>query len=130
MASLLAAKTPAHRLRSVTHLAAKTMQGTGPHPVMTVTGPPIPITHGVVQVRITVAAGRITRVAAIRLPHDNDDSWARSLQAARVLAREAMTAQSAHVDAVTGASYTSRAYIRSLQAAIDAATVGTPKSHP
>lgn len=41
--------------------------------------------------------------------------------AAGVLDREVMAMQSAHVDAVSGATYTSRAYKTSLQAAIDAA---------
>jgi uncharacterized protein with FMN-binding domain len=122
MSCLLAVKTPAHRLRPTGHIATKAMQGTGSDTVMTVTGPPIPITHGVVQVRITVAAGRITGVAATRLPHDNDVSWTHSLLAAGVLAREAIVAQSAHIDAVSGATYTSKAYITSLQAAVDAAT--------
>ncbi|MFD0634852.1 hypothetical protein ACFQ9X_28250 [Catenulispora yoronensis] len=54
--------------------------------VVTVTGPPVPIAHGVVQVRITVAAGHIDRVVAVRLPHDNAVSWARSVVAARRLA--------------------------------------------
>jgi uncharacterized protein with FMN-binding domain len=97
------------------------VQGTGSAKSITVTGPPIPITHGIVQVRITVADGHIIRIGAISLPHDNNVSWMRSEQAATVLGREVLTAQSAHVDAVSGATYTSQAYVKSLQAAIDAA---------
>jgi uncharacterized protein with FMN-binding domain len=128
MVDLLAAKTAPHKLRTMAHHTTKAVHGTGPATVMTVTGPPIPITHGIVQVRITVAAGRITSVIATSLPHDNDVSWAHSLLAARTLAREAITAQNAHIDAVSGATYTSKAYIRSLQAAIDAAD-GTIYGH-
>ncbi|MEY9932711.1 hypothetical protein ABH926_007362 [Catenulispora sp. GP43] len=121
MGGLLAAKTSAHGLTPETLPATKTVHGSGPTAVATVTGPPIPITHGIVQVRIVVAAdGRITEVGAISLPHDNDDSWGRSIVAASVLDREVLATQSAHVDGVSGATYTSKAYKTSLQAAIDA----------
>lgn len=121
MAVLLADKTSMHRLPAESLAATTSVQGTGPSAVLTVTGPPIAIAHGIVQVRITCAAGHITSVAATRLPHDNDISWARSEAAAGVLAGEVLAAQSAHIDAVSGATYTSKAYVASLQAAIDAA---------
>jgi uncharacterized protein with FMN-binding domain len=121
MAGLLAVKTSAHGLSPETAPATKVVQGTGPRAIMTVTGPAIPVTHGIVQVRITVAAGRITKAFATSLPHDNDDSWGRSMVAAGVLDREAVATQSAQIDAVSGATYTSKAYKTSLQAAIDAA---------
>ena len=130
MTGLLADKTTMHKLPTDTLSAKKTVQGTGPAAVTTVTGPPIPIAHGIVQVRITVAAGRITSVAATSLPHDNRISLARSELAARVLAREALAAQSAHIDGVSGATYTSQAYVTSLQAAIDAAGDTGNSSHP
>ncbi|WP_194899612.1 FMN-binding protein [Catenulispora pinisilvae] len=120
MGALIAAKTSAHGLPPKPPPATESALGTGSSAVMTVTGPPIPITHGIVQVRITMAGGRITSVAATSLPHDNNVSWARSVGAASVLAREVIAAQSAHVDAVSGATYTSDAYLKSLQAAIDA----------
>ena len=125
MAGLLAAKSTPHRIppKTADHLAEKTVSGTGSRAVTTVTGPPVPIAHGVVQVRITVTAGLISGVEAIRLPHDNDISWMRSNLAAEMLASEVMTAQSAHVHTVSGATYTSEAYITSLQAAIDAAEI-------
>ncbi|MEY9864442.1 uncharacterized protein with FMN-binding domain [Catenulispora sp. GAS73] len=121
MAGLLAAKTSAHGLTPKEPPATKSTHGAGSSAIMTVTGPPIAITHGIVQVRITVANGRIVFAAATSLPHDNDDSWARSLIAAAILGREAVATQSAHVDGVSGATYTSKAYMASLQAAIDAA---------
>jgi uncharacterized protein with FMN-binding domain len=123
MVGLVAAKTAVHRPPPKVHLADKTVTGTGPRAVTTVTGPPVPIAHGVVQVRITVTAGLISGVTATRLPHDNDVSWTRSNLAAAMLDDEVMKAQSAHVDAVSGATYTSEAYLASLQAAIDAAEI-------
>lgn len=121
MTGLLAVKTSAHGLSPETAPTTKVVQGTGPRAIMTVTGPAIPITHGIVQVRITVTGGRITEAYATSLPHDNDDSWGRSMVAAGILDREVVAAQSAQVHAVTGATYTSKAYKTSLQAAIDAA---------
>jgi hypothetical protein len=121
MTGLLADKTSMHKLPASTPLAKTAVRGAGPQTITTVTGPPIPIAHGIVQVRITLAAGRITSVTATSLPHDNGISWARSELAATVLAREALAAQSARIDAVSGATYTSEAYVVSLQAAIDAA---------
>lgn len=119
MSGLLAVKTSAHGLAPNEPLTTKSVQRTGSG--VTVTGPAIPITHGIVQVRITLAAGRIVDVAATSLPHDNDVSWTRSQVAAGILRQEVITAQSSRVDAVTGATYTSKAYVKSLQAAIDAA---------
>ena len=121
MGGLLAAKTSAHGLAPKDPPATKSTYGAGSSTVVTVTGPPIAITHGIVQVRITVANGRIVFVRATSLPHDNDDSWARSVIAAGILGHEAIATQSAHVDGVSGATYTSKAYMTSLQAAIDAA---------
>ena len=121
MGGLLAVKTSAHGLSPETPPVTKSVHGSGPGAVTTVTGPAIPITHGIVQVRVTMADGRITGVFATSLPHDNDDSWMRSVEAAAVLDREVLATQSARVDAVSGATYTSRAYKTSLQAAIDAA---------
>ena len=83
------------------------------------TGPPVAVTHGVVQVRVTMRDGRIQDVSALRLPSDNPDSRRRSVIAAGILRTEVLAAQSAHVDAVSGATYTSRAYLRSVQAVID-----------
>ena len=121
MGGLLAAKTSAHGLAPKEPPPTKSTHGAGSSAVMTVTGPPIAITHGIVQVRITVADGRIVFVAATSLPHDNGDSWGRSVIAAGILAREVIAKQSAHVDGVSGATYTCKAYMTSLQAAIDAA---------
>ena len=88
---------------------------------VTATGPRIALAHGIVQVRVTLTAGRITDVTALSLPHDNPDSWAASNAAAVKLRSEVLTKQSADIDVVTGATYTSQGYARSLQAALDVA---------
>jgi uncharacterized protein with FMN-binding domain len=88
---------------------------------MTATGPAIAITHGIVQVVVSFSGDRITNVTALQLPHDNDTSWQVSNRAAAILRSEVISAQCAEVDAVSGATYTSGAYLESLQAAIDSA---------
>ena len=88
--------------------------------LVTATGPEVVLAHGIVQVRVTLNSGRITDVTAVQLPHDNPDSWNTSMHAARILKSEALSAQSADINVVSGATYTSRGYARSLQAALDA----------
>lgn len=88
--------------------------------VRTATGPQVVLAHGIVQVQVTVVAGRIIEVKALQLPHDNPHSWDSSVNAAATLRVEVLAAQSADVNVVSGATYTSRGYARSLQAALDA----------
>ncbi|MBS2964132.1 FMN-binding protein [Actinocrinis puniceicyclus] len=89
-------------------------------PVHVATGPQIVLAHGIVQVKVTVTDGRIIDVTALQLPHDNPHSWDDSTEAAAKLRTEVLAAQSADVNVVSGATYTSRGYARSLQAALDA----------
>ena len=74
---------------------------------------------GAVQVRVTVTHGRIVNVAAMRLPHGNQMDVQLSKPAARVLESRVISAQSANVDMVSGATYTSEGYLSSLQSALD-----------
>jgi uncharacterized protein with FMN-binding domain len=75
--------------------------------------------YGAVQVRVIVVRGRIVKVAALRLPHGNQMDVQLSKAAVRVLERRVISAQSANVDMVSGATYTSKGYLRSLQSALD-----------
>ncbi len=74
---------------------------------------------GGVQVRVTVSHGRIVSVTALRLPHRLLMDVQLSRPAARRLEREVISAQSADVDMVSGATCTSQGYLRSLQSALD-----------
>jgi uncharacterized protein with FMN-binding domain len=76
---------------------------------------------GPVQVRITVAAGRITDVTALRVPDDNPRDRQINAYAVPLLRQQALRRQSAELDGVSGATVTSAGYRESLQAAIDAA---------
>jgi uncharacterized protein with FMN-binding domain len=74
---------------------------------------------GPVQVEVTISGGKITEVTALALPSDRRRSAEISQQAGPILRREALSAQSANIDTVSGATYTSDAYAKSLQAALD-----------
>jgi uncharacterized protein with FMN-binding domain len=78
---------------------------------------------GPVQVRITVTGGKITDVQVLRSPDGNRRDREISDTALPILRQETLSAQSAQIDAVSGASYTSDGYTRSLQSAIDRAAL-------
>jgi uncharacterized protein with FMN-binding domain len=80
--------------------------------------------YGDVQVHITVTGNRITDVRALHLTDSSRHSVRISAGAAPVLRSEALAQQSAQIDMVSGATYTSEAYQQSLQSAIDAAHLG------
>jgi uncharacterized protein with FMN-binding domain len=75
--------------------------------------------YGPVQVRMTVTGSRITDVVALQLPNDRSRSREISAYAEPKLRQEALDAQSANIDTVSGATYTSDGYASSLQSAID-----------
>ena len=87
----------------------------------TYTGAAVSTRYGDVQVEVTVAGGKLTEVTALQLTDDDPRSSMISAQAAPVLRQEALTAQSAQIDTVSGATYTSDGYIQSLQSALDQA---------
>jgi uncharacterized protein with FMN-binding domain len=78
---------------------------------------------GTVQVQVTVKAGQITDVTALKLTDAEGRSVQISNYAAPVLRDEVLQAQSADVQTVGGATVTSDAYLTSLQAALDAANL-------
>ncbi|MER8162017.1 FMN-binding protein [Streptomyces sp. NPDC094472] len=87
----------------------------------TFTGSVIDTAYGPTQVAVTLAHGRITAVKALQTPSDRPRSQQISSYAVPQLTQEALSAQSAHIDAVSGATYTSEGYTRSLQSALDKA---------
>ncbi|MFG3021117.1 FMN-binding protein [Streptomyces sp. NPDC048254] len=87
----------------------------------TVTGDTVQTRWGPVQVRVTVKSGRITDVTALQYPQDNPRDQQINSYALPQLRREALTAQSAQIDTVSGATYTSEGYQQSLQSALDSA---------
>ena len=96
----------------------------------TALGPAVPLAHGLVQVQVTCVGSRIVGVKAVQLPHDNNHSWNDSLHAAAVLDTEVLSKQSTDLATVSGATYTSKGYLESLNAALDVAAPSPPKMDP
>jgi uncharacterized protein with FMN-binding domain len=87
----------------------------------TYTGDTVQTQEGDVQVSITVTDGRITAVTVPVHPGGSARHEEISARALPVLVRETLDAQSADIDSVSGATYTSGGYTASLQSALDAA---------
>jgi uncharacterized protein with FMN-binding domain len=87
----------------------------------TVTGPVVETQFGPVQVAVTFSNGTVTDIQALQLPSDRMRSQEISSYAEPLLRQEALQAQSAQIDLVSGATYTSSAYEQSLQAVLDQA---------
>ena len=94
--------------------AAKTTPST-----KTATGDDAPNQYGDVQVRVTVSGTKITNITNVALPSSDGKSQEISAAAGPELAQQALSAQSAQIDGVSGASYTSDSYLTSLQSALD-----------
>lgn len=81
--------------------------------------------YGHVQVEVVIAGGQITAVNVLDYPSDRRTSRYINSQALPALEQEAIQAQNAHIDAVSGATLTSEAFAQSLEAALSAATGGS-----
>ncbi|MFJ4007410.1 FMN-binding protein [Streptomyces sp. NPDC090023] len=108
-----------------TAIAGQVSPGTSPaHGVKrsgTFTGDTLNTPYGPVRVRVTLREGRLTAVTAVRVPDANPRDREIAGYAVPRLTGEALDAQSARIDAVSGATYTSGGYIHSLQSALDRA---------
>ena len=87
----------------------------------TYTGDSVQMRYGPVQVQITVANGKITAIEVLEVPMNDHRDQEINSQAVPILNSEVLSAQSADIDMVGGATITSQAYIQSLQSAIDQA---------
>ncbi|NEA63087.1 FMN-binding protein [Streptomyces sp. SID12488] len=92
--------------------------GGGAAKAATVTGDAVDTQYGPVQVRITVSGGKITKAEAVKAP-TGGQSTTISGNAVPKLNQEAVAAGTANIDAISGASYTSAGYKKSLQSALD-----------
>ena len=91
----------------------------GPGAVRSAVGTQEQFGYGILDVKVTKSGTRITDVSVPLLQTAEPTSQQISEQAIALLRAEVLSAQGAHIDAISGASYTSAAYIQSLQAAID-----------
>jgi uncharacterized protein with FMN-binding domain len=85
----------------------------------TATGPQVNYNWGVLSVAVTVSGTRITKVGIATLDDGgNPRSQFIDQQSIPILEQEALQAQSANIQGVSGASYTSAGFTQSLQAAL------------
>ena len=106
------------RSRSATHRAT-------PPTVTTrhITGQAVTTRYGVVQVKVTVRGSKITDVGFVQLTAFDAQSQQINSYAAPQLLQETLATQSANIDTVSGATYTSDGYRQSLQSALDKAAL-------
>ncbi|MFG2326333.1 FMN-binding protein [Streptomyces sp. NPDC048568] len=99
-------------------VAAQSPQGGRGAGSGTVTGDAADTQYGPVQVRLTVSGGKITGAEAVRAPKGGQSDQV-TADAVPKLNQAAVSAGTADIDAVSGATYTSAGYVKSLQSALD-----------
>jgi len=87
----------------------------------TVTGTVAGTPYGPMQVQLTLTCTKITKVTVLQRTNDGVESDQIDKAAIPALTSETLAAQGAHIDAVSGATYTSSGSIKSLQSALDQA---------
>ncbi len=87
----------------------------------TFTGPVTDAFYGPVQVQVVIQSGKITNVQFLQYPNDRQTSQQINAQAMPWLTQEAIQAQSANINVITGATLTSEAFYQSLQVALQSA---------
>jgi uncharacterized protein with FMN-binding domain len=89
----------------------------------TFTGDPVDTPYGTMQVAAVITAGRLTNVKVLRHTDVGGRSSQIDASSLPVLRSEALSAHGANIDVVSGATYTSEGYAKSLQSALDKAGV-------
>lgn len=84
---------------------------------------------GTFQVEAVVSGGQVTGVILVAAPRDGNSNRI-NRQAVPALTEAAVAAQSAQIDMISGATWTSESYITSLQAALDEARAGVARTAP
>lgn len=87
----------------------------------TYTGPTVTHPYGAVTVTVTISGGKITNVTANAVSDGDRRSQSIDSQAVPLMKSEVLAANSAKVSTISGATYTTKAYITSLQSALSKA---------
>jgi uncharacterized protein with FMN-binding domain len=114
------AVTPA-ATATATPSATATATATPTAGTQTVTSDAVGTRYGNVQLKVTISGGKITGITPLELPEMDPKSYAISNYAAPLLRQSALSKQSADIDLVSGATYTSEGYKSALQSALDKA---------
>jgi len=85
----------------------------------TVTGDAVSTPYGPVQIKVTSSGGQITDVEVVQAPWSNGTDQQINGYALPILVKETLDTQTANIDMVSGATYTSNGYVMSLQSALD-----------
>ena len=83
------------------------------------TGDAVNVGYGIVQVQITVSNGKITDAQAVQAPSGRNDRWTQI--AIPVMRQKTLAAQGSNITGVSGASYTSYGWWKSLVSALSKA---------
>ena len=116
-----AGSTPVSPAASKKASAGQMASSGSPASARTVTGMAANTPYGPMQVQLTLTGTKITKVAVLQRTNDGVESDEIDATAIPALTGETLAAQSAHIDAVSGATYTSSGYVQSLQSALDRA---------
>jgi uncharacterized protein with FMN-binding domain len=119
VATATTATTPSPATTATTTTTASAGSSSSSAVSGTATGDAIDTQYGPVQVRVTVKDGKITAIQGLVLTGNDPRSTQISSFAEPTLKQEALSAQSADIDAVSGATFTSAGYAQSLQSALD-----------
>ena len=126
-------RRPARHRPSAAPSGAASCQQLGPAPhrrrstaapaQQTLAGQAVQTRYGTVQVQVVLSGSSIQSVGFLQLTADDPRSQEINSQAAPILVQQTMQVQSANIDGVSGATYTSEGYQQSLQSALDQAGV-------
>jgi uncharacterized protein with FMN-binding domain len=104
---------------ATTGSTSTTTEPTGTDSARTATGSDIQYRYGDIQLEVTASGSKITDISIVKDGSDDGHSFQINSQAVPILQSESLSAQSAQIDGVSGATYTSAAYVQSLQSALD-----------
>ena len=99
--------------------SATITSGSGNTVTGTATGESVFVRWGNVQLKVTASNGKITSIDAVQLPNGDNRSYMISQQVEPMLRQQALAAQSAKINGVSGATFTTTGYKQSLQSALD-----------
>jgi uncharacterized protein with FMN-binding domain len=105
---------PTTKVTTTTHPATTTVPTT-----RTVTGPLVNYSYGTLSVSVTATGSNVTKIVIASL-NDGGNPRSQSIDSASIpqLVQEAISAKSANIQSISGASYTSAGFIQSLQGAL------------
>lgn len=113
------ASTAANGSTGTSSSPASTSKSSTTSGTVTVVGSTVQTPYGPLQLSVTFSGSKITNVQALQYPNWHGYSVQLNQYAIPQLNQQAVAANSANINGVSGATFTSQAYAQSLQAAID-----------